>query len=69
VSTGEVPRLALSEWLVMCAVCEQSTHGFAKGRTSNPAVLATWTGSLGGANSLAKSPESDGDLSPPWWQD
>jgi PadR family transcriptional regulator AphA len=29
VAAGEAPRLALSEWVVLCAVCEQTTHGFA----------------------------------------
>ena len=40
-STSEAPRLALSEWLVLCAVCEQSTHGFAI------AALLSADGSLG----------------------
>jgi DNA-binding PadR family transcriptional regulator len=25
----QAPRLSLSEWLVLCLVCEKSTHGFA----------------------------------------
>ena len=28
-STGEAPKLSLSEWVVLCAVCEKPTHGFA----------------------------------------
>jgi DNA-binding PadR family transcriptional regulator len=29
VSEREARGLALSEWLVLCVICEQTTHGFA----------------------------------------
>ncbi|MGO8957522.1 MAG: PadR family transcriptional regulator [Streptosporangiaceae bacterium] len=28
-STGREPSLSLAEWLVLCLICEQPTHGFA----------------------------------------
>lgn len=28
-SERETPSLALSDWLVLCVICEQPTHGFA----------------------------------------
>lgn len=28
-SAAEVPQLSLAEWLVLCLICEQPTHGFA----------------------------------------